>query len=52
MRALPTQVNTDVERKMVLIDALAKIWKQLESGHVIDRSNSFMKILRLAREVQ
>lgn len=51
-QALRFLVNANVERKLTSTDSMAKIRKLLESGLSIHRSDYFVKISKLAREVQ
>lgn len=52
MRALQTPDNATLKRKMTLIAAMAKIRVLLGSASSIACSDHFMKISKLARELQ
>lgn len=50
VRALRTLVIANVERKMKLMDAVAKLWQQLDSASSIDRRGYFVKSLNLLQD--
>lgn len=52
VRALQILVNANVEWSMTLTDDMAKLWKLLKGVRSVYRSDHFVRILSLVREVQ